>query len=73
MKADKELEIERGFDGAWVAHPDLVPVIQETFANAFQGAPNQLHRIPKEVSVEQITAFPALGERPLSSEALYGW
>jgi malate synthase len=71
VKVDKELEIERGFDGAWVAHPDLVPVIQETFANAFQGAPNQLHRIPKEVSAEQITAFPALGERPLSSEALY--
>jgi len=46
-------------------------VIQETFANAFQGAPNQLHRIPKDVSAEQITAFSALGERLLSPKALY--
>ncbi len=71
VRADKELEAQRGFDGAWVAHPDLVPVIQETFAKAFQGAPNQLAHIPETPTPEEILSFPSLGEMPLSSEALY--
>ena len=71
VRADKQLEIARGFDGAWVAHPDLVPVIQETFAKALRGAPNQRHRIPEPVAPEKIMAFPALGERPLSARAVY--
>ena len=71
VRADKQLEIARGFDGAWVAHPDLVPVIQETFAQALQGAPNQRYRIPEPVAPEKIMAFPALGERSLSAGAVY--
>jgi malate synthase len=28
---DKEREVSQGFDGTWVAHPDLVPVAREVF------------------------------------------
>ena len=34
MRADKEREAGDGFDGTWVAHPDLVPVAQEVFDRA---------------------------------------
>ncbi|MEZ4534901.1 MAG: hypothetical protein R3D26_07840 [Cyanobacteriota/Melainabacteria group bacterium] len=28
---DKSREAEDGFDGTWVAHPDLVPVAKQVF------------------------------------------
>ena len=31
VREDKGAEAELGFDGAWVAHPDLVPVVAEVF------------------------------------------
>ncbi len=31
VRADKEREAGDGFDGSWVAHPDLVPVCREVF------------------------------------------
>jgi len=40
--ADKVREVEQGFDGAWVAHPDLVPVVMKVFKDDMKG-PNQLH------------------------------
>ncbi|MCS7207641.1 MAG: malate synthase A [Dehalococcoidia bacterium] len=46
VRADKEREAAQGFDGAWVAHPDLVPVVREVFDRAFSG-PHQLDRIPE--------------------------
>ena len=33
-----------GFDGAWVAHPDLVPVVAEVFDERLGGRPNQKDR-----------------------------
>ncbi len=39
---DKEREAGDGFDGSWVAHPDLVPVCQEVFDAHLGDAPNQL-------------------------------
>ncbi len=41
VKEDKERETERGFDGTWVAHPDLVPIAREVFDNALGKRPNQ--------------------------------
>ncbi|MEW6045028.1 MAG: malate synthase A [Bacillota bacterium] len=46
VRADKEREAGEGYDGAWVAHPGLVPVVHEIFDRAFSG-PNQLHVIPE--------------------------
>ena len=31
VRADKEREVSQGYDGTWVAHPDLVPVAREVF------------------------------------------
>ena len=31
MRADKQREVRQGYDGTWVAHPDLVPIAREVF------------------------------------------
>jgi malate synthase len=41
VRDDKELEAGKGFDGTWVAHPDLVPVAREVFDRALGDAPHQ--------------------------------
>jgi len=51
VRADKEREAGDGFDGSWVAHPDLVPVCQEVFDRVLGDRPNQLDRRREEVSV----------------------
>jgi malate synthase len=44
VRDDKEREVKQGYDGTWVAHPDLVPVAREVFEKGLDGAPNQLTR-----------------------------
>jgi malate synthase len=44
VREDKVREAGDGFDGTWVAHPDLVPVATEVFDGVLGGAPNQLDR-----------------------------
>jgi len=39
--ADKVREVGQGFEGAWVAHPDLVPVVMKVFNDRMTG-PNQM-------------------------------
>ncbi len=51
VRADKEREVGQGYDGTWVAHPDLVPVAREVFEGGLNGAPNQLERQRDDVSV----------------------
>jgi malate synthase len=46
VREDKGVEADLGFDGAWVAHPDLVPVVAEVFAARLGDRPNQKHRPP---------------------------
>jgi Malate synthase len=41
VKEDKEREAGDGFDGTWVAHPDLVPVAKEVFDLVLEARPNQ--------------------------------
>ena len=52
VRADKERESGDGFDGTWVAHPDLVPVAREVFEQALAGARNQRGRLREDVAVE---------------------
>ncbi len=40
VRADKEREVRDGYDGTWVAHPDLVPVAKEVF-DRMMPQPNQ--------------------------------
>ena len=51
VRADKEREVEQGYDGTWVAHPDLVPVAREVFEQGLNGAANQLERQRDDVDV----------------------
>lgn len=50
VSADKRREAEQGYDGTWVAHPDLVDVARAQFDRVLDGRPNQLDKIP-EVTV----------------------
>lgn len=52
VRTDKERESGDGFDGTWVAHPDLVPVAMEVFDRVLGSKPNQKSRLRQEVSVE---------------------
>ncbi len=49
VRADKEREAGDGFDGSWVAHPDLVPICREVFDAVLGDRPNQLDRHRDEV------------------------
>jgi len=51
VREDKERESRDGFDGTWVAHPDLVPTATEVFDGVLGSKPNQLDRQRPEVSV----------------------
>jgi malate synthase len=44
VRADKEREANDGFDGTWVAHPDLVPVAMAEFDKVLGDKPNQLDK-----------------------------
>ncbi|WP_457973446.1 malate synthase A [Arthrobacter sp. D1-17] len=48
-RADKLREANDGFDGSWVAHPDLVPVCREVFDSILGEKPNQLDRLREDV------------------------
>jgi malate synthase len=52
VREDKEREAGDGFDGSWVAHPDLVPVCREVFDAALGDQPNQVGRLRDDVKVE---------------------
>jgi malate synthase len=51
VRADKEREAGAGFDGSWVAHPDLVPVCREVFDGVLGDRPHQIDRTRNEVRV----------------------
>ncbi|MGI8829539.1 MAG: malate synthase A [Candidatus Limnocylindria bacterium] len=51
VRADKQRESADGFDGTWVAHPDLVPVAREIFDAVLADRPNQKDRLRPEVKV----------------------
>jgi malate synthase len=52
VREDKVREAFDGFDGTWVAHPDLVPVAAEVFDDVLGKRPNQVERLREDVSVE---------------------
>jgi malate synthase len=51
VREDKQREAGQGFDGSWVAHPDLVPVCQEVFDGTLGDRPNQLDVLRPDVHV----------------------
>jgi malate synthase len=51
VRDDKAREATDGFDGSWVAHPDLVPVAMEVFDGVLGKAPHQLGKQRPDVAV----------------------
>jgi malate synthase len=66
VRADKEREAADGFDGSWVAHPDLVPVCREVFDAVLGDRPHQKERLREDVEVtaEQLLDVASTGARP---------
>jgi malate synthase len=50
VRADKEREVRDGYDGTWVAHPDLVPVAKDVFERMLPEK-NQIGRVRQHVRV----------------------
>ena len=46
VKNDKIREAEMGFDGSWVAHPDLVKICKDVFSEHLGEADNQISYVP---------------------------
>jgi len=53
VREDKERESGDGFDGSWVAHPDLVPICTDVFDGALGERPNQLERLREDVTPDE--------------------
>ena len=71
VREDKEREAGDGFDGSWVAHPDLVPVCREIFDRVLGDRPNQLDRQRDDVTVtaDQLLDTASTG-KPVTEEGL---
>jgi malate synthase len=52
VRSDKEREANDGFDGSWVAHPDLVALCDEVFSAALGNQPDQRERLRNDVRVD---------------------
>ena len=59
VRADKAREATDGYDGAWVAHPALVPLAMEEFVKVLGERPNQMERQRDDVvaSAQDLLAF----------------
>ncbi|MFJ7263243.1 malate synthase A [Streptomyces globosus] len=66
VKADKDREAHDGFDGSWVAHPDLVPIAMASFDAVLGDKPNQKDRLREDVSVApgELIAIDSLDAKP---------
>jgi malate synthase len=66
VRADKDREAADGFDGSWVAHPDLVPVARESFDAVLGDRPHQKERQREDVAVTaaELIAVDSTGARP---------
>ncbi len=66
VRADKAREAGDGYDGAWVAHPALVPVAMEEFKRVLGERPNQIDRLRDDVSVQAADLLHFGPEQPIS-------
>ncbi|WP_405609739.1 malate synthase A [Streptomyces sp. NBC_01511] len=66
VKDDKDREAADGFDGSWVAHPDLVPIAMASFDAVLGERPNQKDRLREDVSVTaaELIAIDSLDAEP---------
>ncbi|GAA0369415.1 malate synthase A [Streptomyces blastmyceticus] len=68
VRADKDREARDGFDGSWVAHPDLVPVARASFDAVLGDRPHQKDRLREDV---QVTAAELIAVDSLEAKPTY--
>lgn len=51
VSQDKEREVGEGFDGTWVAHPDLVKLAKDIFMKGLRGENNQISKPLEEKNI----------------------
>lgn len=51
VRDDKEREAGDGFDGTWIAHPDLAPIAREVFDSILGDRPHQKEKLREDVTV----------------------
>ncbi|GAA1124200.1 malate synthase A [Citricoccus alkalitolerans] len=64
VRADKTREASDGFDGSWVAHPDLVPVAMEVFDEVLADRQNQIRANRREDVIPDAAALLTVSETP---------
>jgi malate synthase len=69
VREDKEREAGDGFDGSWVAHPDLVPICREVFDKYLGDRPNQLDLRRDDVQVTAAQLLDVLAVPGTQTEA----
>jgi malate synthase len=64
VRGDKAREADDGFDGSWVAHPDMVDTCREVFDEVLGEKPNQVDRLREEVQVsaDELLDVPSAGQ-----------
>ncbi|WP_394279848.1 malate synthase A [Microbacterium sp.] len=72
VAADKKREAGDGFDGTWVAHPDLIPVARAEFDAVLGDKPNQVDRVRDDVQVRPEQLIDCHIGLPISTAGVYG-
>lgn len=72
VAADKRREAGDGFDGTWVAHPDLIPVAQAEFDAVLGEHPNQVSRQRPDVTVTASQLIDVHIGLPITTAGVYG-
>jgi malate synthase len=72
VAADKKREAGDGFDGTWVAHPDLIPVARAEFDAVLGDLPNQIDRKRPEVKVTADQLIDVHIGLPISASGVHG-
>lgn len=70
VAADKKREAGDGFDGTWVAHPDLIPAAQAEFDAVLGERPNQLDRQRDDVEVRPEQLIDLHIGRPITAQGV---
>ncbi|WP_417561753.1 malate synthase A [Microbacterium sp.] len=72
VTADKKREAGDGFDGTWVAHPDLIPAAQAEFDAVLGERPNQIDRQRDDVEVTAAQLLDLRIGRPVTEAGVQG-
>jgi malate synthase len=72
VAADKKREAGDGFDGTWVAHPDLIPTAMAEFDAVLGERPNQLDRQRDDVAVSASDLLDVHIGLPITAAGVHG-